>query len=282
MKILITGAHGQLGTDITRLCRAMNWVVISYGSQDLDITRYHDVMTKIPDIRPDIIINCAAYNDVDKAKSDWEQAYQVNGLGPKNLALAASASGAVLVHYSTDYVFNGETNLPYTLGDKPDPISRYGASKLIGEQMVMRHALKYFLIRTSWVFGGGNTNFVQKVLDWSNQRGQITVVDDQISSPTYTRDLAQGRLDLIESGQYGLYHMTNSGHCSRYEWGDYILSQIGWTGELTPGKSANFHTPATRPAFSVLDNFGTIQTIGRNLPLWQDATNRFLREIGRI
>ncbi|HWQ63454.1 MAG TPA: dTDP-4-dehydrorhamnose reductase [Methanospirillum sp.] len=282
MKILITGAHGQLGKDITQLSQKNNTDTVPCGSQDLDITRYETVIEYIFTQKPDIIINCAAYNAVDQAETDWERAFLVNGLGPKNLSLAANKVDAVLIHYSTDYIFNGQTSRPYTLVDTPDPISRYGESKLLGEQMVMRHALKYFLIRVSWVFGAGNSNFVKKVLEWSSQRDQITVVDDQISSPTYTKDLAQASLDLIKTEQYGIYHMTNTGHCSRYEWAYYILNQIGWTGELTPGKSSNFKTKATRPAFSALDNFGTDHTIGYELPSWQDATGRFLHEIGRI
>lgn len=281
MKVLITGAHGQLGQDITMLCQREGHSVIPCGSQDLDITRFKDVMAKVQDIKPDIIINSAAYNAVDQAETEWEQAFLANGIGPKNLALASVASGAVLVHYSTDYVFNGQTNHQYTLVDTPAPISRYGESKLLGEQMVMRHAIRYYLIRVSWVFGTGNTNFVRKVLEWSNQGSQITVVDDQISSPTYTRDLAQASLDLINTGEYGLYHITNTGYCSRLDWAAYILNQIGWTGELIPGKSIDFKTAAARPTFSALDNFGTRQTIGYDLPPWQDATERFLHEIGR-
>lgn len=282
MKVLITGGHGQLGQDITKLCYHNNYSVISLGSQDLDISCFDDVLTQVQKINPDIIINCAAYNAVDQAETDWEQAFQVNGLGPKNLALAASSSGAVLIHYSTDYVFNGKTTRQYTLADTPSPISRYGESKFLGEQMVMRHATKYYLIRVSWVFGSGNTNFAKKVLEWSSQRTQISVVDDQISSPTYTVDLAQASIDLIKTKQYGLYHITNSEYCSRFEWADYILKQIGWTGELMRGKSTDFKTAASRPAFSALHNFGTCQTIGYDLPTWKDATDRFLHELGRI
>lgn len=282
MKVLITGAHGQLGKDITQLCRRKGLTVIPYGSLDLDITHYEEVIKQVHDIRPELIINCAAYNAVDQAETDWEQAFSVNGLGPKILALAAAASGAILVHYSTDYVFNGQTTRSYTIGDTPDPISRYGESKFLGEQMVMRHAIRYFLIRVSWVFGSGNVNFVQKVLEWSSQRSQITVVDDQISAPTYTCDLALATLELIKTNQYGLYHVTNSGYCSRFDWAEYILNQIGWRGKLIPGKSADFQTPANRPTFSSLNYFGTRQTIGYDLPPWQDATKRFLHEIGRI
>jgi dTDP-4-dehydrorhamnose reductase len=282
VKILITGAQGQLGKDITQLCRKKEHIVIPYGSRDLDITRYEDVIKEVLDIIPDIIINCAAYNAVDQAEVDWERAFEVNGLGPKNLALAASVTGSHLVHYSTDYVFNGRTSRPYTLADIPDPVSRYGESKLLGEQMVMRHARRYFLIRVSWVFGSGNVNFAHKVLEWSTKQRSITVVDDQVSTPTYTRDLATATLDLIDTGQPGLYHITNSGSCSRFAWSKFILDLTGWTGNLISGKSADFQTLANRPNFSVLDNFGTCKAIGYDLPPWQDATKRFLHEIGRI
>jgi dTDP-4-dehydrorhamnose reductase len=145
----------------------------------------------------------------------------------------------------------------------------------------MRHAARYYLLRVSWVFGLGNVNFVKKVLEWSDKSDSITVVDDQIASPTYTQDLAKATLDLIQTDQYGLYHCTNSGHCSRFDFAAYVLQQVGWPGELIPGKSSDFETPATRPQFSVLDNFGLKQVIGYSLPSWQDATERFLKEIGR-
>jgi len=282
MRIIITGAFGQLGKDISETCRKQGHLVIPYGSQDLDITRYEDILSKIQEIRPDLIINCAAYNAVDQAETNWDKAFSVNGLGPKYLALVASAVNATLIHYSTDYVFDGTATYPITLDKSPSPISLYGQSKLLGEQMVMRHTTKYLLIRVSWVFGTGNLNFVKKVLEWSEQKDQITVVDDQISSPTYTQDLARATMDIVNMNQFGLYHLTNTGYCSRFEWAKCILDLIGWTGTLIPGKSENFKTPAARPKFSVLDNFGTKQTIGYNLPHWQDATERFLKEIGRI
>jgi len=282
MKILITGASGQLGKDITETCRNLRHLVTSYGSKDLDITKYEDVFSRTQEINPDIIINCAAYSAVDQAESEWEKAFMVNGLGPKYLALAASSVNAVLIHYSTDYIFGGAGMTPYTLDKTPVPLSRYGESKLLGEQMVMRHASKYILIRVSWVFGTGNMNFIKKVLEWSENKDHITVVDDQVSSPTYTQDLAYATMDVVNSKQFGLYHITNSGHCSRFEWAKHILNLIGWAGTLIPGKSGDFKTPAIRPKYSVLDNFGTKQTIGYDLPSWQDATERFLHEIGRI
>lgn len=282
MKVLITGANGQLGRDITNLCRKNGHDVTACGSNELDITRYDVVIEKTQNLKPDIIINCAAYNAVDLAETEWEKAFLVNGIGPKNLSLAANEVNAVLIHYSSDYVFNGKTSVAYTIADLPDPISRYGESKLLGELEVMRHAARYYLLRVSWVFGLGNVNFVKKVLEWSDKSDSITVVDDQIASPTYTQDLAKATLDLIQTDQYGLYHCTNSGHCSRFDFAAYVLQQVGWPGELIPGKSSDFETPATRPQFSVLDNFGLKQVIGYSLPSWQDATERFLKEIGRI
>lgn len=282
MKLLITGAQGQLGTDMTRLARAGGHEAIPLGSRDLDISDFRQVMDRVRQEKPDAIINCAAYNAVDQAETDWERAFEVNGLGPKYLARAASDTGATLIHYSTDYIFDGKTNRPYTLADTPAPLGRYGESKLLGEQLVMRHAEHYYVIRVSWVFGAGNVNFPAKVLGWSETTDTITVVDDQSASPAYTGDLASASLDLLNSEQYGLFHMTNAGYCSRFEWARYILNKAGWEGELVPGKSADFPTPATRPTFSALDTFGTRQAIGYDLPPWQDATDRFLHEIGRI
>jgi dTDP-4-dehydrorhamnose reductase len=280
MKVLVTGAGGQLGREFTSLCHRKGIDYRSHTSQELDITNRKNVNTLVAAASPDIIINCASYNAVDRAEIEWKKAFQVNGIGVKNLALAANENNAVLVHYSTDYVFNGRISRPYTLADPPDPISRYGQSKLLGEQMATHHADRYYLIRTSWVFGNGPSNFVNKILEWSKDKTELSVVDDQISSPSSTADLAPATLDLLSTHSYGLYHMTNSGSCSRFEWAEYVLGQAGWKGKLLPAKSGDFKTAAERPAYSVLDNFGTEEIIGYTLPHWQDATARFLKEIG--
>ncbi len=282
MKVLVTGAGGQLGREITSLCHRRGIECNSYTSKELDITdrkKVHDLVTAGS---PDIIINCAAYNAVDLAEKEWKKAFQVNGLGVKNLALAANENNAVLVHYSTDYVFNGQNARPYTIADTPGPISRYGQSKLLGEQMACHHADRYYLIRTSWVFGNGPSNFVKKILEWSADKTELSVVDDQVSSPSYTADLASATLDLLSTRSYGLYHITNSGSCSRFEWAQYVLGKSGWEGRLIPAKSGDFKTAAERPAYSVLDTFGTGEVLGYSLPDWQDATSRFLKEIGAI
>jgi len=277
-RVVVTGAGGQLGREIERLCRETGDDIQAAGSKTLDITDYQQVVSYMSDHRPEVIINCAAYNAVDDAEREWKRAFRVNGLGVRNLALAANTIDAVLVHYSTDYVFDGTQQRPYTIADHPHPVNRYGGSKLLGEQFVRDLAKHYFLVRVSWVFGRGNVNFPKKVLEWSKNQKELRIVDDQVSAPTYTVDLAKASLDLVRTGRYGLYHITNSGCCSRYEWASHILSTVGWNGTLIPARSADFPSPARRPAFSVLDTFGTPETIGYELPDWKDATTRFLRE----
>ena len=282
MKVLITGAQGQLGQDIVNQCQFKGLECIAANSKTLDITDQKSVNVMVKTHKPDIIFNCAAYNAVDQAEAEWKKAFSVNGLGVKNLALAANENGSELVHYSTDYVFDGNSNRPYTIIDTPHPISRYGESKMFGENIVCDLCCEYFLIRVSWLFGRGDTNFVRKVIDWGREKSEIAVVDDQVSSPTYTVDLAKATFDLVATRSFGLYHITNAGACSRYDWARYILEKTGWTGKLLKVKSSEFNTPAQRPAYSVLDNFGTEETIGYTLPSWTDATSRYLKETGVI
>ena len=282
MKVLVTGSQGQLGQDIVNQCQVRGVDCVAASSKTLDITDQKSVSVIVKTHSPDIIFNCAAYNAVDQAEAEWQKAFSVNGLGVKHLSLAAKENGSVLVHYSTDYVFDGNSKRPYTIVDTPHPVSRYGESKLLGENIVRDLCYDYFLIRTSWVFGRGNNNFVRKVLDWSREKTEMEVVDDQVSSPTYTVDLANATFDLVSTRSFGLYHITNAGSCSRYDWARYILEKSGWTGNLVKVKSSAFKTPARRPAYSVLDNFGTDETLGYTLPSWQDATSRYLKETGVI
>mgnify|MGYP001193217014 CR=1 FL=1 len=278
--VLITGAGGQLGQDMVNTCKIRGIFAIAAKSKALDITSFTEVIAflkKHPGIKA--IINCAAYNAVDEAEQQWRKAFLVNGTGVRNLALAANSLDVPLVHFSTDYVFDGKATRPYTIVDTPNPINRYGKSKLLGEQYVRDLAHRYFLIRTSWVFRRGNSNFVKKVIEWSREKDELSVVTDQVASPTYTVDLAVATIDLLDTELFGLYHITNSGSCSRYALAEYILEKMKWKGKLTPAKSKDFNSPADRPLYSVLDPFGTPESINYNLPTWQDATDRFLREI---
>ena len=282
MKILVTGSKGQLGQDIQKICSNYSIDFIAAGSKELDITDLSATRQLISSHNIDVIINCAAYNAVDQAETEWKKAFTVNGLGVRNLAIAANETGSLLVNFSSDYVFDGSSRRPYTIVDSPRPISRYGESKLLGEQYIQNIANRFILIRTSWVFGAGNENFPKKILSWSKEQNELKIVTDQIASPTYTLDLANATLDLVQKESYGIYHITNSNYCSRYEWAETILKQTGWEGTLIPATSADFCIPAQRPAFSVLDNFGLYEVLGYTLPDWKDATRRFLNETGMI
>ncbi|MFW9856165.1 MAG: dTDP-4-dehydrorhamnose reductase [Candidatus Thorarchaeota archaeon] len=286
MKILITGANGQLGQDFQKLFseKKIDFVDtdITGASHNLDITKLNDLRAFVKKKSIDCVINCAAYNAVDKAEKDWYSAYLINGIGTRNLALVSKEIKAIFVHYSTDAVFDGTKGAPYTIFDRPNPISKYGESKLLGEFYTQQLVNDYFLIRISWLFGLGNVNFVKKVLEWSKGEDQLRIVDDQVSAPTYCVDLAKATYSLILTRAFGLYHITNAGFCSRFEWANHILRQTKWKGELVRAKTSEFDLPARRPSFSVLDNFGTKETIKYSLPDWKNATDRFLSEMDFI
>jgi len=278
MKVLITGANGQLGQEFQKKFNQLKIVHIPTDYQQLDITNI-DQIRKLVQKEKDIthIINCAAYNNVDKAEEEWEKAYTINGLAVRNLAIVSNEINAELIHYSTDYVFSG-TKKEYTIYDEPSPINKYGESKALGEKEV-KQAQKYYLIRVSWVFGMGNINFAKKVISWSKDKEELSITTDEKSAPTYTVDLVEATLELIKQKVYGLYHITNT-PCTRYEWAEYILKQIGWQGRLKQAKRSDFNLPAMRPESSVLNNFGYSQVTGKSMPDWKDATNRFLKEMG--
>jgi len=281
MKVLITGAKGQLGKAFQELFEKENVNCLLTDKKLLDITNFKLTRKFIEEKNKDIthIINCAAYNDVDKAEKDWKQAFNVNGLGVRNLALCANNIEAELVHYSTDYVFSGE-KFKYNISDTPNPVNKYGESKVLGENF-LSVAKKSYLIRVSWVFGDGEQNFPIKLINWSKKNNQLKIITDEVSSPTYTIDLAEATLELIKLKAQGKYHITNSS-CSRYNWAKYILNKIGWKGELLKAKQADFKTEAKRPKSSILDNFGYFETTGNQLRDWKEVTNDFLRKKGII
>lgn len=278
MKVLITGGKGQLGRAFGEHLEKVGIPFVSLGREELDITDLRRVSAVVQEGRFTHIVNCAAYTRVDEAEHHWTHAYCVNGLGVRNLALAAQRVGAVLVHFSTDYVFDGEKHTPYTIFDAPNPINRYGESKLLGERFLPL-AGKWILIRTSWVFGVGGENFPHRVLAWAKEREEIALAEDEVSAPTFTEDLVAATLRLMSEDALGLYHVTNS-PASRFQWGAYILERIGWRGKLIRAKQADFRLPARRPRYSVLDNFGLFETVGVSMPSFEAATDRFLRKVG--
>lgn len=280
MKVLITGANGQLGQEFQKLFGKEGIEYIPAGHGTLDITNLRMLREFVKGKNISHIINCAAYNAVDKAEEDWKTAYLVNGFGVRNLAIVANEIGAELIHYSTDYVFDGRKKSPYTIYDAPNPINKYGESKLLGERFCQM-AQKYYLVRVSWVFGSGNINFPKKVLEWIKGKDIIRIADDEISSPTYAVDLAYATYLLIKERAYGLYHITNT-PASRYEWAEYILNKINFKGKIERAKRDEFKLPAKRPGYSVLDNFGLKETINFEMPSWQEATDRFLKELNLL
>nr|MBP7237898.1 dTDP-4-dehydrorhamnose reductase [Petrotogaceae bacterium] len=269
--ILITGANGQLGKEFQKFLSEKNREVLALDIQELDITDLEKTRKILKNIQAEYIINCAAYNDVDKAQEEWKKAFSVNAIGVRNLAIVAAETGAELVHFSSDYVFSGNRNVPYTIYDRPNPINKYGESKVLGERFLKELNNKYYLVRTSWLFGDGEKNFLRKVLLWASSRQKIRVVDDEVSSPTCTSDLAKAVWDIIKIKAYGTYHITNSS-CSRYEWAELILKEINWQGVLERSKRQEFNLPAKRPDYTVLDNFGFKETTGYEMPSWQEAT----------
>jgi dTDP-4-dehydrorhamnose reductase len=281
MKILVTGADGQLGSEIPEAMSKHGHEVVARGLDGLDITDAQSVQETISGLKPDVVINCASYNDVDGAEADLQNALLVNGTAVGYLANACNACGAVLVHFSTDYVFDGTEGKPYAVSDDPKPINKYGESKLLGEKLLGEFDGKHLLIRTSWVFGEGKNSFPMKVLKWAADSRKLRIVDDQVSSPTYVADLAAAVEDLLEKGVSGTYHVTNSGECSRYDWAELVLKETGWDGGLERARSEDFATPARRPKYSVLDNSLFEKAVGYLLPPWQDATKRFLKRMGK-
>ena len=278
--ILITGANEQLGYDFQRLFDSLEIKYITTDIADFDITdtKSIDDFFSIHD-NISLIINCAAYNDVDKAESEIDLCNKLNTEPPLNLAKKAKEIGAIFVTYSTDFVFYGDTKNSYTEKDIPNPPSIYAKSKRLGEISVLEEYEKVFIIRTSWLFGIANNNFNTQVINWSKDCTELSIVDDQLSSPTYSKDLAYYSWKLINTNLYGLYHITNSGLCSKYDQAKYVLDKIGWTGNLRKIKTEELNLSAKRSKFSKLDSTKVENIIGEKIPGWQDAIDRYFNEL---
>ncbi|MGL4653521.1 dTDP-4-dehydrorhamnose reductase [Cetobacterium sp.] len=277
--ILITGANGQLGHDFSRIFKDKNIEFIATDYKELDITDIDAVREFVKGKEIKLIINCAAYNNVDKAEEESEMCYKLNAYAPRDLAIVAKEIGAEYVTYSTDFVFNGEKKSPYTESDEVSPLSVYSKAKAEGERLTLEAYENSFVIRTSWVFGIANNNFNKQVINWSKSRDVLGIVDDQTSVPTYSYDLALYSLKLIETKKYGLYHLSNSGVASKYDQAKYVLESIGWTGTLNRAKSSDFVLPAPRAEYSKLDSSKLESVIGEKLPTWQSGVDRFLQEM---
>ncbi|GEN35160.1 dTDP-4-dehydrorhamnose reductase [Aneurinibacillus danicus] len=282
MKILVTGGTGQLGTDVTRLLTEKGYEVHSYAREQLDIVNQEQVKQTVEYIQPDVIIHTAAYTKVDLAEQEVKHAYQVNALGARNLAVEAEKYQAKLIHISTDYVFDGQASVPYTEFSEINPQSVYGKSKWAGEQFVRQLCSRFFIVRTSWVYGKYGHNFVKTMLRLAETRNEINVVHDQVGCPTYTVDLAKFLMRLLETEAYGTYHASNTGSCSWYEFACAIFAAAGLTNmKVNPIPTSEYPLPAPRPAYSVLDHMMIRLQGMEDLRPWQEALQEFMREFAR-
>ena len=276
--ILITGAKGQLGYDFQRLFDEIDEKYIATDRDDLDITDIEKVREFVKEKNITLIINCAAYNNVDKAEDELELCKKLNTYAPRDLAIVAKEIGADYITYSTDFVFDGKKKVPYTEENIPNPLSVYGKSKYDGEKEVFKVKLDSFVVRTSWLFGIANNNFNKQVINWSKSKDELSIVDDQISSPTYSKDLAYYSWELIKTKKYGLYHLSNGGEASKYDQGKYVLDKINWQGKLNRAKTKNFNLKAKRAEYTKLDSSKLEKVIDKKIPSWENGIDRFLEE----
>lgn len=288
MKIAIIGANGQLGSDLCHELGSEDIVALAHS--DIEITDISSVKQAMGRHRPDVVINTAAFHRVDDCEDNQDKAFQVNAMGARNVAVLAQELGAKMVYLSTDYIFGDETEPrtnPYTEFDIPVPLSVYGKSKLAGEGFVQHLCSKHFIIRTSGLFGiagasGKGGNFVETMLRLAKERDELRVVNDQVFSPTYTRDLAKKINQLISTEYYGIFHITNSGACSWFEFTSEILDLAGLRTPIVPITSDQYPQKAKRPHYSVLDNYH-LRLIGMdNMRPWQDALRDYMAEKGHL
>ena len=284
MKILITGSSGMLGTDLVNLLKSReaslenNPEVIEASHEALDITLEDRVSDFISTHTPDIIVNCAAFTNVDKCETERESAFNVNALGPKYIAAAAKECGSRVIQISTDFVFDGNGNRPYTEENQTNPLSEYGRTKLEGERNIQSYCDSYLIVRTSWLFGHNGVNFAAKMLELAEQHKELSIVTDETGSPTYTPDLAEALWILIKQKCEGIINVSNDGSCSRYEWAKYIFETMGFKIKMNQIKSSEYKRPANVPLNSTLNcqKFTTIT--GMKMRPWEETVESYLRK----
>lgn len=274
MKYLITGVNGQLGTELAHLLDDKGINYWGFDSADMDITDHDLVMTKLQELKPDVIFHCAAYTAVDKAEDEGKEInWEVNVDGTKNVAEGAAKIGAKLIYISTDYVFDGTNEGEYQVVDATNPKNEYGRAKLAGEEAVKAALQNYYIIRTSWVFGEYGHNFVYTMLNLAKTHDQLTVVDDQVGRPTWTKTLADFMLYAVENEvEFGTYQLSNDNSCTWYEFAREILKDTNTT--VSPVTSAEYPQKAYRPRHSIM-SLNKVKATGFKIPTWQDALRRF-------
>jgi dTDP-4-dehydrorhamnose reductase len=270
MRVLVTGAGGQLGLELAEVLPGRGHETVALSRAELDVADPDAVEEAVGTHAPDLVINAAAFTNVDGCETETELAYSVNALGPRNLAQACGRLGCELLHVSTNYVFDGESQRPYEPFDAPRPISAYGRTKLAGEELVRELTNRWYVVRSAGVYGRGH-NFVRTMLRVAAEREVLKVKDDEFISPTYARDLAGGIVEVAEAGRYGLYHLTNAGSCSWYEFTREIFRLAGIDVEVVPIPGSEYPLPAARPANGVLSSMGSFE-----LRHWEEALADYL------
>lgn len=279
MKFIVTGANGQLGQELVKQLQNTQVELFPFTKDELDITDIDKVKKAVHQIQPDVIINAAAYTKVDKAESEKELAFSVNAYGQRNLAAVAEEVGAKVCYISTDYVFDGTASEPYEEHALVNPLGVYGKSKYAGEQLTQTLSSKYFIVRTAWVYGEYGPNFVKTMLRLAKEKDELGVVCDQIGSPTYTVDLASFLIELVKTEKYGIYHYTNSGTCSWYEFANAIFEEANINIKVNPLTTDQYPTPAKRPNYSVLSHTA-LKLNGFQSPRhWREALMSFINNI---
>jgi dTDP-4-dehydrorhamnose reductase len=276
MKILLTGAKGQLGIDINRLLNNQH-DIIAWDVDKLDITNLDAVMDATNLIKPDCIINSAAYTNVDACEENIDLAYRINVMGAKNLAIAAMERGAKLVQISTDFVFDGNGQRPYYEYDQANPLSVYGETKYAAEVAIRDICSKHFILRTAWLYGHYGHNFVKTMLKLAEDRDELTVVDDQIGTPTFTEDLVKAIQIVIDTNAYGIYHASNDGECSWNAFAKKIFSLAGQSITVAPMTTEELNRPAKRPKYSVMKNFMLENHHKVYLRPWEEALEQYMK-----
>lgn len=275
--ILITGGIGQLGSEFVRAFSKLNVKYVALSKKELDISKISDVLKIVKDIKPNIIINCAAYNLVDKAETNSYEAYKVNTLGVFNLVTACMEYNIFLVHFSTDYVFDGKKEGLYVESDPTNPLNEYGKSKLYGENIIKEHLERFLIFRTSWVYGRGKQNFLYKLQEWAESKEMLRIACDEFSVPTSTKTIVEATIRAIDGGLTGLYHLVNCGYASRYEWAKEFFRLKGIRKAIFPAYQQEFNLLAKRPRWSAMSNELLSKTLGVEFKEWQEELSIMIK-----
>jgi len=273
-KVLITGASGQLGKEFVKVLSSKGIDFVALERKDLDITNFEKVYKTLKEIKPSIVINCSAYTQVDLAEKEIFQAFSTNAIGPYNLAITCREINAKLIHYSTDYVFDGTKKGLYTEEDSPNPLNQYARSKLLGEELVKQVLEDYLILRVSWVYGEGRQNFIYKLLQWAREREVLQIAFNEVSVPTYTGFIVEKTLKALEKGLTGLYHLVPRGYASRYEWAKLALKLFGINKILIPVQKEIFNLPAKRPDFSAMSCEKIEKALGKEFEEWDEIYSK--------